>query len=134
MMTKILKKYPLSILLVAVIWFLCMFTPPQTPLEQVKYIDKWTHLVMYTGFCSVIWFEYLRRHKTLFWDRLILYAVLAPILMSGVIELVQAYCTTNRSGDWLDFATNTVGVILGSLVGYFVLRPWLWRSRRRFRR
>lgn len=133
-MTKILKRYPLSILLIVVIWYLCMFTPPHTPLEQVRYIDKWTHLVMYAGFCSVIWFEYLRRHKRLFWDRIFLFAILAPILMSGLIELVQAYCTTNRSGEWLDFATNTVGVILGSLIGYFVLRPWLWKPRRRFRR
>lgn len=134
MMTKFLKKYPLSILLVAVIWYLCMFTPPHTPLEQIRYIDKWTHLVMYGGFCSVIWFEYLRRHKRLFWDRIFLFAILGPILMSGLIELVQAYCTVNRSGEWLDFATNTVGVILGSLIGYFVLRPWLWKSQRRFRR
>lgn len=133
-MTNFLKKYPLSVFLIAVIWFLCMFTPPQTPLDEVRYIDKWTHLVMYAGFCSVIWLEYLRRHKTLFWDRILMFAVLAPVLMSGLIELVQAYCTTTRSGEWLDFATNSVGVVLGNLIGYFVLRPLFWKSHRRFRR
>ena len=45
--------------------------------------------------------------------------------MSGVIELLQAYCTTNRSGEWLDFAANTTGVGLGTLIGLV-----MWRVRR----
>lgn len=134
MITNLLKSYPLSVLLVVVIWFLCMFTPPHTELEEVRYIDKWTHLVMYGGFCSVIWWEYLRRHSSLFWGRIVLWAVLAPALMSGIIELAQAYCTTTRSGEWLDFAANSVGVLLGNLIGYGVLRPVLWKRRRKFRR
>lgn len=133
MITNLFKNYPLSLLLIAVIWVLCLFTPPHTGLEHVRYIDKWTHLVMYGGFCSVVWFEYLRRHRCIFWHRILLLAVLAPILMSGLIELVQAYCTTNRSGEWLDFAANSVGVLLGTLLGYGVLRPILWGTRR-FRR
>lgn len=134
MITNLFKKYPLSVFLIVVIWALCMFTPPHTGLEQVQYIDKWTHLVMYGGFCSVIWFEYLRRHNSLYWGRIALWAVVAPVLMSGIIELAQAYCTTTRSGEWLDFAANSTGVVLGNLIGYGVLRPILWRKRRKFKR
>lgn len=39
-------------------------------------------------------------------------AVVLPILMSGAIELAQAYLTTCRSGDWWDFAANSLGVLL----------------------
>ena len=42
--------------------------------------------------------------------------------MSGVIELLQAYATTTRSGEWLDFAANTLGVCLGNVVGLLMRR------------
>ena len=47
---------------------------------------------------------------------------ISTIMMSGIIELLQAYCTTNRSGEWLDFAANSLGVILAFMAGNFVLR------------
>lgn len=40
--------------------------------------------------------------------------------MSGVIELAQAYLTTYRTGDWADFATNSMGVLLALIVKYFI--------------
>lgn len=133
MITNPFRRYPLSIILVAVIWCLCMFAPPETPLSEVAYIDKWTHLVMYGGFCSVIWFEYLLRHRNLFWHRIVTWAIISPIVMSGIIELAQAYCTTTRSGEWLDFAVNTLGAILGNILGYYVLRPLVWHCKRTYR-
>ena len=86
-------KYPLSCLCVAAIWVLCFCTPPHTPLDQVAFMDKWTHLVMYGGTCSVMWIEYLRCHRRPSLKRLFVFDWLAPVLMSGVIELLQAYCT-----------------------------------------
>jgi len=50
-------------------------------------------------------------------------AFLCPVLFSGCVELLQEYCTTYRGGDWLDFAANTTGAILASLVAYYVVRP-----------
>ena len=52
-------------------------------------------------------------------------AVLVPILMSGLIEILQATCTGGRrSGDILDFVANSLGVLLGWLLGTTVVR-WL---------
>ena len=50
-------------------------------------------------------------------------AFVCPVLFSGMVELLQEYCTTYRGGDWLDFAANTTGALIASLIGYFVLRP-----------
>ncbi len=50
-------------------------------------------------------------------------AFLCPVLFSGCVELLQEYCTTYRGGDWLDFAANTTGAILASLIAYYVVRP-----------
>ena len=91
-------------------------------MDDVPFIDKWTHLVMYGGTTSVIWWEYLRCHDRLVGWKLVLLAFLGPILMSGLIELLQAYATTTRSGEWLDFAANTLGVCLGNVVGLLLRR------------
>ena len=114
----LLRCYPLTLVCLGLVWYLCLFWPVhKTPLDHVAFIDKWTHLVMYCGTTSVMWFEYLRCHDRLVFWKLFFFAFLGPIVMSGVIELLQEYCTTNRAGEWLDFAANTTGVCLGNLVG-----------------
>jgi hypothetical protein len=112
------KKYPLAIVIIAIIFYLSFFTPPKTELSEISNIDKFVHLAMYGGLCIIIWFEYLRCHSSLNWIRITIGAIIGPICMSGAIELIQAYLTTNRSGEWMDFASNITGVILATLAGY----------------
>ena len=116
-----LRRYPLSLTCIAVIWYLCLCTMPKTPLDDVSLIDKWVHITMYCGTCLVIWTEYIMHHRHICWRRIIIGAWLAPIMMSGEIELIQAYCTGGRrSGDWLDFIANTTGATLAALIGLAV--------------
>jgi hypothetical protein len=42
--------------------------------------------------------------------------------MSGIIELVQEYCTLYRSGEWLDLAANATGCSLGAMIGLLMKR------------
>lgn len=125
------SRYPLSILCVVLIWILSLMPFfPETPFDQVEFIDKWTHLVMYGGTCSVIWWEYLRKHQILDGEKIFFYAWLCPVLMSGLLELLQEYCTFgHRNGDWLDFAANTMGVTLGALIGVLMYQLWFKRKR-----
>lgn len=121
------KKYPVSLLLIAAIWVLCFIDVPETPLDDVSLIDKWTHVAMYGVTCGVIWLEYLLRHRRISPRRLFAFAFAAPIIMGGVIELLQAYCTGGRrSGEWLDFAADAVGVILAACAGTLLA----WRRTR----
>lgn len=115
----LVKKYPIATVLILAIWYLSFFTPPKTKLDDVQFIDKWVHITMYCGTCTVIWIEYLRQHRrSINKKRLALLAWLAPIAMSGAIELLQEYCTNGRrSGDWLDLAANAVGVTLAAVIG-----------------
>ena len=115
---RFVRKYPFSFLCILLIWVLSL-TPffPETPFDDVQLIDKWTHLVMYGGTCSVIWFEYLLHHRTIDWGKIMLLSVVGMTLLGGLMELLQAYCTTTRSGEWLDFWADIVGVLLGNAVG-----------------
>ena len=89
----------------------------------MAFIDKWTHMVMYLGTCSVIWWEYLRRHEKVNWHKTLIWAWAGPILMSGLIELLQAHCTGGRrSGEWLDFAANATGATLALVIGILAAR------------
>lgn len=119
-----IKKYPFSLLCIALVWYLSIWfvLPEQVELPSINFLDKWTHFVMYGGTCSVIWIEYLRHHRQLDWENIFFWAWLMPVLMGGLIELVQAYCTTNRSGEWLDWLADGVGVTLAIGVGLLAKR------------
>lgn len=120
---NLIARYPLSTALIVAIWVMCL-TPwiPETPLNDVSLIDKWTHLVMYGTLTAVIWWEYLRQHPQPESRRLLLLAFLAPVAMGGMVELAQAYCTAgHRSGDWLDFLANSLGVVLGTFLGLILM-------------
>ena len=118
---RFVRKYPLSLLCILLIWVLSL-TPffPETPLDDVEFIDKWTHLVMYGGTCSVIWWEYQRSHQSIEWRKVVLLAIVGMILLGGLMELLQASCTTTRSGEWFDFWADCVGVLLGNALGFLI--------------
>ena len=117
-MYNILKSYPLSVLSVVVIWVLCLIPIPETPLSDIRMIDKWTHFVLYGGLCAVVWAEYGRQHARPLNRRAWIYTLLLPVIMGGLIEIVQATCTGgNRSGDIMDWAADNIGVVLGRLIG-----------------
>lgn len=126
-----IRKYPFSTLCIAAIWILSLINMPETELSDIEFADKWVHFLMYGGTCCIIWTEYLMRHSTpaapgrilsgraygAFSPRkLLVWAWCMPIAMSGLLELLQEYCTASRSGDWLDLAANAVGVSMAAAV------------------
>jgi VanZ family protein len=124
----LLKHYPFSCLCIVIIWVLCFMDVPDTPLGEVAFMDKWTHMVMCAGTCGVIAIEYWRQHEVINKKRWILLGWLAPVLMSGLIEWLQANCTGGRrSGEWMDFLANTTGATLILCVGIL----WEWCRARR---
>ena len=122
-MIRFVKKYPFSLFCIALIWVLSL-TPffPETPLDDVEFIDKWTHLAMYGGTCSIIWLEYLHHHRRLNKIKIFLFAVVGMIALGGLMEVLQAYCTTTRSGEWLDFWADSLGVLLAIPFGLLIYR------------
>ena len=120
----LVRKYPFSACCIAMIWILSLVPFfPETPLDDVEFIDKWVHIVMYGGTFTVLWIEYARKHNAPDYKKLFVWAWLAPIVMSGILELLQEYCTGgHRNGDWLDLAANATGVTLAAIIGLLILR------------
>ncbi|WP_314787493.1 VanZ family protein [Segatella buccae] len=117
---KFIGDYPLSLLLTVIIWVLCFINVPETPLENITLMDKWTHIAMYLVLGIVIFWESNRKRKRAMppvqkmkKTKVMLWTFVLPALMGGLIEILQANCTGGRrSGDWLDFAADSIGAAL----------------------
>ena len=117
---KFIGDYPLSLLLTVIIWVLCFINVPETPLENITLMDKWTHIAMYLVLGIVIFWESNRKRKRAMPPvqdmkkaKVVLWTFVLPALMGGLIEILQANCTGGRrSGDWLDFAADSTGAAL----------------------
>lgn len=116
-------KYPFTTILLVVIWVLCFIPIPESPLSHVSFIDKWTHIAMYFVLSVSVMYEYQKTHTDNLVAKYSQYAWLLPVVMGGVIEILQAYCTGGRrSGEWLDFAADALGSTIALLIGILLVR------------
>lgn len=90
---------------IAVLIGILSLTPLQS-LPEIPGTDKVHHLIAYLLLALP---TSLARVKSI--------KMLAPlyIMYGGVIELIQPYL--NRYGEMLDFGANTLGVVIGSMIG-----------------
>ncbi len=136
------KQYPFTWFIFLVVMVLSLMPVPEVPeLEDVPFVDKWTHVVMYFGQAGAVWLDHLRRHGLRFGPmphglrlaeinrcHFFVGAFLIPFVMGGVVELLQKYCTGGlRSGEWMDWVADSLGVLLMWGVGHALLRGF--RSR-----
>lgn len=77
-----------------------------------KNTDKIVHGIMYFVFCLVMLHSLFKtkNYRNSIWFNFAI-ALITSIIFGGVIELIQKYLLLHRSGDWLDFAANTTGII-----------------------
>lgn len=112
--------FRLTLGLTVFILLLCLMPVPETPLSDVSFADKYTHILMFGGYAWCLWAESgaaSRRER----PALATYAlaVLWPTLFGGIVEVLQAALTDVRCGDILDFAADAVGVLLFAVPGRF---------------
>lgn len=125
MLLRYIKRYPLSLAIIAIVIFLSFFRPPSVKVPVFSGFDKLVHFLMYAGISGCLWLEFFFNHrKEAFNVRYaIIGAVVAPILFSGVVELLQEHLTKYRGGEWLDFLANTCGVLVATAVAWYIIRP-----------
>lgn len=109
-------KYKLTLLITLVILVLCIIPVPEVPeLADVPFFDKWVHFLMFGSMTMAMYIDRKLARQELNIS-FILLAFLIPSLWGGLMELVQAYCTTCRSGDWLDFLADAFGAFLSTII------------------
>ncbi len=115
---RFLAGFPLSLLAVLCIATASLFPVPEMELmKNLTLADKWAHFVMYVGLTCAIWIDIIRQQQKLTFPKILLLTVALPIAFGGIMELAQAYLTTCRCGDWLDFAANSIGVLIALPIG-----------------
>ncbi len=121
---NIFSRYRLSLFILCVIVYLSLFkSAGVNDIYKIPDIDKVAHFLMYAGFCLILWLEYLRSHYKLNFRKIILWAIISPVLFSGAMEIAQCYITDYRTGDWADFFFNTLGVLSAGIFSICVTLP-----------
>jgi len=113
-MIKILKYIFPPLLVAAVIFYLCCIIQsndvPDVEWDFFISEDKVVHFLMYFGLSGVASFMYIYENKgRIIVLKLILFAILLPILYGGFIEILQDKYYPERSGDWFDFLADALG-------------------------
>ena len=90
--------------------------------NHYKNIDKLAHVVMYGGL-SFLWYYDLRRSgitklKKMNIDIILSFSIL---ILSIVLEVVQHLFIPFRAFDVFDIAANSIGILLGFTLFYFVI-------------
>lgn len=122
-MKAFILRYRFSIAIILLVTFLSFFKPPKTDVDDVPGIDKLVHTAMYFLMAGLLWLEFYKgkkKTKAPIWHAWI-GAFLCPLVYGGVVELLQEYCTEHRGGEWLDFAANSLGVILAAVAATFIM-------------
>ena len=129
-MIAFLKKYWISAIVITIVLVLCLMNTTLFPAPPILNFDKLVHVIMFMGISGVIFFDstfYLRFPISK--KRIILGTFLFPIALGGLIEVLQAYLTKTRSGDWFDFLFDIVGAFFGWSMFFLINRRLQLRNK-----
>ena len=110
---RLIRAYWASIIVCIGILYVSLVRDPGIHLPTFVGADKWVHLLMYALLGAVATYDSIRFQLS-GW-RLWLVATLLPILFGGIIELVQEQWFAPRSGEWMDWLADGIGVIIGAI-------------------
>jgi VanZ family protein len=119
----------------AIIFYLCCLIPvndiPDMEFRFFIPTDKIVHFLMFfglAGVASINYIHYKKEHIIIL--KLIVFAILIPVIYGGLIEIMQAEYFTERTGDWFDFLADALGVIASLPVSLWFRRFMLDRQLR----
>ena len=109
-----------SILVIGVIAYLSLLRQmPNVGLPSIVGIDKWIHGTMYLLLAVALLWD---SRSVQGWKRYLIVAVVAAIY-GGFIEVLQEQFFYPRTGDWVDWMADCVGVGVG-LVMWIIGEKW----------
>ena len=129
------RNFYKSILVLLIIFFLSIISGQK--IEQVniniQHFDKIVHLLMYMFLSLILAYDIQKSNANISLRKTVLIVLFSVLLYGGMMELIQQYLIKTRTGDWLDFASDTIGIILAVLVINFYHKGARRLSQRRTR-
>jgi len=122
-MLRYVFQYKFSILLAIVIALLSLAPASKFPIDSfwdIPHIDKIVHIIMYVSLGFVALMECRRSAKSVGYHFLILLAIL---LASAFIEVLQATVVLSRGAEWVDLLANFLGLLFAYLA-YRIIGSW----------
>jgi len=90
---------------------------PDSPLFDLRFLDKIVHFGMYAFFGLVALWESRCQQKCVAFHFLLITVI---FIMSTLIEVLQATVVATRSAEWLDLLANFLG-LLGGYLAYRIV-------------
>jgi len=110
-----LRSYWKSLTVIAGILYLS-FAPPSTftGVPSFPNEDKLVHIFLYGCLANILIFDF-RNYKKLLDNRFafILYCIALPILLGGMVEILQPMYFAPRTAEWFDWFSDITGTMLG---------------------
>ncbi|MFT3752500.1 MAG: VanZ family protein [Paludibacter sp.] len=119
-MLRNIRYYWKSIIAILFILYLS-FSGPATfdKVPNFTYKDKIAHFILYGGLTLLLILDH-RKHKknNISYTSFIIYCIIFPIVLGGLVEIFQKYFFFPRTAEWLDWLSDIIGVLVGWLVLY----------------
>lgn len=121
-MPNVLKNYWKSILFTLFIFYLSFAKPASfNELNVINLTDKTAHYLVYVAYGMLLIFDYFRNNNAKFSKlSFILFCIISPIMLGGVIEIVQETYFKPRSAEWIDWFCDILGILTAWLLMYFL--------------
>ncbi len=112
-MLNILKNYWKSILFTLFIFYLSFAKPASfKDLNVINITDKTAHFLVYVAYGIVIIFDFIQKNRNNY-TRLafITFCIISPIMLGGLIEIIQEAFFKPRSAEWVDWLADIFGIL-----------------------
>ena len=133
---KLVKDFHMTILISLIVTFLSLYNINSEIVHKFTFFeneDKLIHFLMYFGVTITFLVEYYIRRPLK--DTRYYLLGLYPVVLGGVIEIIQGVFTNTRSGDWFDFWADVTGVVFAYLSFHYLIKfkPLEWYIKTRAR-
>lgn len=88
----------------------CLLRKPLFTLPPIEDGDKWIHCLTFMLFTLVLLWD-CQNAKIQAWKKWIV-VITIPIVYGGLIELLQEHFFYPRTGEWMDWLADCIGVIM----------------------
>jgi VanZ family protein len=89
---------------------------PKMDIPEIEGLDKIVHFLMYAALSFALSRDFYVQKTSFSSVKMVMWAVVLPILYGGLIEVLQENFFPPRSGDWYDWLADSLGVIVSFLL------------------